>query len=130
VVVPAEPPPPAAAAAANLASLDVPLCGDNPSRWHTALFSAPRGGVALHGRAVTVAALAAWKRLGFTLLAAGLAAVVLLLVSRHGLNWIPARLRTRQTMRQAALVSLLFGILPVLGAIILIASFIRIRPKS
>ncbi|MGI6354677.1 MAG: hypothetical protein ACOX6W_06230 [Lentisphaeria bacterium] len=128
-VAPAEPLA-AAAAAANLASLDVPLCGNDSSRWHTCLFSAPRDGVVLHGRAVSVAALAGWKRLGFMLLAAGLVAVLVLLVSRLGLNWIPARLRSRQTMRQAALISLVFGILPVIGVIILIASYIRIRPRA
>ena len=56
------------------------------------------------------------------LLATGLVAALVLLASSLGLNWIPARLRSRQTMRQAALVSLVFGILPVVGVIILIAS--------
>ncbi|MDD4098825.1 MAG: hypothetical protein PHC30_08650, partial [Lentisphaeria bacterium] len=60
----------------------------------------------------------------------GVVAVVLLGFSRHGWRWLPARLRTRQTMRQAALISILFGILPIIGVIILAASYIRITPKA
>ena len=120
----------AAAAAANLASLDVPFCPDDPTRWQTLLFSSPRGGDALSGRTVSQAALDGWKRIGFVLLTAGVVAVVLLGFSRHGWRWLPARLRTRQTMRQAALISILFGILPVIGVIILAASYIRITPKA
>jgi len=125
-----QPTPPAPTAGANLASLDVVLPGEDPGRWQTFFFSAPRDASDLRCRAVSSAALTGLRQFAYVLLTAALLGALVLVFVRRGLGALPAKLRSRSILLQIAAISIIFGIFPVLGLVLLTVSFFVPRRQN
>lgn len=125
-----QPAPAAPTAGANLASLDVVLPGDDPGRWQTFFFSAPRDASDLRCRAVSSAALTGLRQFAYVLLTAALLGALVLVFVRRGLGALPVKLRSRSILLQIAAISIIFGIFPVLGLALLIVSFFVPRRQN
>ncbi|MBN2449613.1 MAG: hypothetical protein JXR77_04450 [Lentisphaeria bacterium] len=109
--------------AAGLVSLDVDLPGFDPQRWQCLRFATPRGAVAVSARALSNRVLAVLLRVFAAAVAVALVAAVFGL--RRPLRfsasaWVPW---TRYLMLVGFL-CLLIGILPALGALLLIGGFV------
>ncbi|NLE53540.1 MAG: hypothetical protein GX617_01270, partial [Lentisphaerae bacterium] len=125
-----QPAPPAPTAGANLASLDVALPAEDPGRWQTFFFSAPRDASDLRCRAVSSAALTGLCQFAYVLLTAALLGALVLVFVRRGLGALPAKLRSRSILLQIAAISIIFGIFPVLGLVLLTVSFFVPRRQN
>jgi len=121
---------PVITAALNQASLEMQLPPHDPQRWQVLHFSSPRGVEHLYGRCIQRKSLDSWLNLAYTLLISTLILAAATLFSKHGMQWIPAGLRRKSTLRWLAAVSILVGILPLLGILLLILSFTPLTHKG
>lgn len=128
--MPGEAAPATPTAGANLASLDIALPGDDHGRWQTFFFSAPRDAGDLRCRAISNAALVGLRQFAYVLLSTALLGALALIISRKGLAALPAKLRSRGILLQIAAISIIFGIFPVLGLVLLIVSFFIPRRRN
>jgi len=121
---------PAITAALNQASLELQLPPHDPQRWQVLHFSSPRGVERLHGRCIQRKSMESWLNLAYTLLISALILAAATLFSKHGMQWIPAGLQRKTTLRWLAAVSILVGILPLLGILLLLLSFTPLTRKG
>lgn len=105
--------------ATGLASLDLEFPGEDPARWTTIRLATPRGDMQVTGRAVSRSLVLTLERLGSCLLVAVGLALLALLVVRIGQGFRRRRRLPLKALILLGLISMLFGILPALGLILL-----------
>lgn len=100
----------------GLASLDISLPEPDNDRWRTVRLATPRGDMLVTGHAVSRGVTMALSRLALCLLACGCLALLVLLARRMARSQRPPV----RLLLVLSLVSIFFGILPVVGLLLLI----------
>jgi hypothetical protein len=116
--------------AARLASLDVALADDDPSRWQSFFFSAPRDADVLRCRAIDQRFLTGLRQFAYVLLTALVLGAAAMFYTRKGLKALPTKLRSRGLLLQIAAVSIIFGVFPLLGLTLLLLGLLMPRQSK